>query len=318
MKIFKKFIFIFVIFSVFFITGCQEPKVQFARNAEGTLTEIYTIPFSAQEFYEHANIDYEDENSVNQLRTDIYGVQSRICRYIEDDIQKKINTLLLSISANDNIDYSIADVAKSIEVTKPKENILYNEGLIYSITFPNATIYNMFYEINTSDIESSLKNRIYKKGFLTNTTLTEVQPYLDKTINSSNDTLLKKYINIAATYVNPLFTKYNTLDENGKNLENYILENQPTTYIYEYSVPSARFKSNADSVTRTSDGYYNHTWTISMNNSSLETPKTIYTWYVTANRPVWYTIIVGSSLIFMAIIFMVSKLKDKKVEIKQK
>ena len=81
---------------------------------------------------------------------------------------------------------------------------------------------------------------------------------------------------------------------------------------YTYVVPTSRLHSNANSITKKSNGYYYHTWQINANNIDEQNNSIIQIeyWTVTANKAVWYVI----TLLISGIVISCVYLKARKQE----
>lgn len=275
----KKILVILLLCCCFVLAGCDYGGVALVRNSNGTISEYYFIPYDELAL-EEAGV------SINISRGEILPRIKQECNLF---FANMLNVYQSRIGANQN--YTLQERAKlvagvTIQSNLPANLYLVNEyytQIRYEISFANSLCYAEFKNINQSIKEEREVVKI--NNFFTTTTKVVKDPIFDK-MASASITTGQRCLEITNEIME---------QELGANFWQEIkqeinYQKYASQFEYTYVVPTARVHTNANSVQKSSEGYYYHTWQIDLNNTEFEQPIKIEYWTVKANRPAWYVL----------------------------
>ena len=177
----------------------------------------------------------------------------------------------------------------------------------YLFNFANTTCYLEFKEANNYIKED--KEIIETNYFFTTVTKTVKDPIFDK-ISNGAITIGKNCLYQVEKHMVNVFG-----DERCKEIKYYTqYDKYAAKFNYTYIVPTSRLHSNANSITRNSDGYYFHTWEVNTNNLDENGNSVIKIeyWTVQANRAVWYVLTILIVGIVICSVYLKAKRNEKK------
>ena len=284
--------------------GCNYAEVGLVQNSDGTIIEYYYIPFPEREL---------EQNGVS-LQTTRTRILSSIKAECDEIFTDFINDYQSRVSNSQK--YTIEEKTILIEgvtftSTLPQgyTNLLnYYSGIRYEVHFKNSICYQEFK--NANDIIKEEKIVETTSNLFTTTTKIVKDPIFDK-IASDSIALGQKCVNAANRIMEECLGA--ALWGRLKSDLNYA--EYASKFTYTYIVPTARVHTNADSVQKSTEGYYYHTWEINVDNigENGESIVQIQYWTVSANRWVWYltALIIASGITVAAI--LIGRHKEKKI-----
>lgn len=325
MKKYKKILVVLLLMVCLLFAGCDSVgTVGLVQNADGTVTEFYIIPYAEQEMI---NFGLTAEESKT--------IKAKAKTALDSAIEGYIDAYKARIDANENYtnaekEYLKGGVTTSNSfINKTEQNFTFDLGtgtatpndyityIRYELYFKDSTCYKEFK--NANDVINEDKEIITERHLFTTTTKVVKDPLFDKmrdeTLTLSNymvGVIRDTVIDVLAGE-NPTEDKLQQAQERWNTIKLGVdFEGKSSSFIYWYVVPTARLKSNAQTV-KYQDGYYWHGWQISSNNSSMtgDNIKFEY-WTTTANKAVWYGFAVIGAIVIMLITFIKAKKQEKK------
>ena len=290
MKKIKKFIltaFIFLLIGI--CAGCSNVDFTIIEFEDGSYKEAYTVNFSDTEFI---NIGASTDQ-VNELKM---RLENRL------KLMAGVGDFPGSIERDyfDRIDSSENSATKAQELKDGFNCELYIEDGTYQLifTYSNLEIYRTYHGITQEDLDQSKDDIVIEKQFLTY-----------KIIQPSVTRFESKVQRLDGTYTtldNYMWEESlaEMKDVLGETIASKVVK---PTFTYTYGTASHRLHSDADYV-YSSAGYYFHIWEIGENEEDRQ-----ITFYTTeARREVWYPLILGASLIFALVLYLVVYFKKRK------
>ena len=301
----KKILIILLVCLCFLASGCSYGGAGLVMNSNGSVVEYYYVPFPEKELLENGA-------TVDQLNKVLINLKN----YLEIDTQldpsdglfaQLINSYQSKIAQSDK--YTLEQKTALVSGVTYKMTLVdnnddnYQDGIRFLFNFANSTCYAEFKNINNYISEEKTVEKI--NNFFTTTTKVVKDPIFDK-ITSSALTIGTTCLNLVDQQMTKVFglagweiMKYNL------NYNKY-----SSMFEYTYTVPTTRIHTNADSISKDSNGYYYHTWKVNLNNLD-ETGNSkiqIEYWTITANKWVWYVgSLVVAGLIITACLFTKKK-----------
>ncbi len=302
----KKIFLLLILCVCFIFSGCSNlGGVELMQNADGSVVESYYVPFPKAEI-----LNWAQENYINPPEK-----ISTILRHVKNDYDEYFSDLISeykqNVDENNNYTQSEKEELKngiSFESNLLDDNILrgIDDYIVYQLNFSNSSCYKSFKNLTPELSENKVV--INENNILTKTNRIQKDPLLDKMVESSL-TLGKQLINkIEERMKNEIGTiRWNNL----RNTLNFA--ECSNNFEYTYVVPTARLKSNADSIEK-NDGYYYHTWKIPFDNldENGDSIVKIEYWTTTANRWIWYVFSLTGAMVVICIVAIYGKIKNQK------
>ncbi len=215
--------------------------------------------------------------SINEIKQDVETTAINIGNNIKNNLEQKIFVDLLTCT--EDTKETLKEFRDGIEILS--NNWKNNNIYLISIKFKNIDVYKYYYNIKdnskveTKTVKHFLYNKIYFYG----------------------NTMYLKYNEL-----------YNSIKQEFENKYVGLIDSPSNELLYTYKTDLRRQHSNADYITR-SNGEYYHTWIV----EDVENEEILFH-YTVANKGVWILISVGISLLVCGILFIVYKLKNKKIK----
>ena len=288
----KSILAIFVCILSIFLCGCANaPTYSLSQNTDGTVTQMFYIPFVDSELTE-------------------LGVEADTVTDLKNSVMQRFNTYFMNLQQNFvtrvNSDEALTQQDKLLLIAGcPTGAILpalSEIGIIYTLNFSSALHYYYFNsDMQYTELIAALNEdtSVVEKGFFTNRVIsTGTTVYGLNTQYAENQTL--------AEYI----TAYSTelLQQNTDLTDEQIASVVPTNFVYSYGTTSSKLHSDADRVYHYANGVYYHEWDITTENSDRQ----ISTWTIQVNTNVWYVVILCGGFVLLGVLFLVDYLRKRK------
>ncbi len=288
----KSILAIFVCILSIFLCGCANaPTYSLSQNTDGTVTQMFYIPFVDSELTE-------------------LGVEADTVTDLKNSVMQRFNTYFMNLQQNFvtrvNSDEALTQQDKLLLIAGcPTGTILpalSEIGIIYTLNFSSALHYYYFNsDMQYTELIAALNEdtSVVEEGFFTNRVIsTGTTVYGLNTQYAENQTL--------AEYI----TAYSTelLQQNTDLTDEQIASVVPTNFVYSYGTTSSKLHSDADRVYHYANGVYYHEWDITTENSDRQ----ISTWTIQVNTNVWYVVILCSGFVLLGVLFLVDYLRKRK------
>ena len=262
------------------LTGCNSINYEMRVNSNGTITESLYLPLSESYFM---------GKGVSNAQFAV--IKASVIKTIQDEVEELKTSWETRVAENTNIKPEEKNLYKNAVDCQLYEN---SETLKLEFTFLSNGIRKAFFEIPETDVKTWTQ-----RSFLTTNSYTSKQTDFAKTRSGQSlVAYFKSEFNLIVASVAP-----------GVSLN----EVEPRL-VYTYVTPLRRLHSDADynyvEVGEKGKEYY-HCWEI--DEDDLSRTITLYT--TTANKEVWYVIILGATLITTAVMFTVYFYKKKKKKV---
>jgi len=274
----KKIISLILVFTtcIFLLSGCGQINYEMNVKADGTITESVYLPL---------NEEYFKENGASSEQISL--LKTQVIKMATNEAKTMINEWHTRVDENEELDELNKDYYKNGVTYGIYEN---TEVILVKLLFNDNIIRKEFYSIEEDTSETWTE-----KNFFTTKSLAKKTTNFAKARNG--ESLVKYYkeqFDLLLAYTIP--TMVNKIPE--------------PTLVYTYVTSIRRLHSDADSVYTQNGEYgteYCHSWQISEDDLS----KTITIYTVTANREIWYVVILGITLMATGVMFIVYFYKKK-------
>lgn len=325
MKKHKKILIVLLLAVCVILTGCSSTgTVELMQLPNGAIMETYSIPYAEAEL-RTAGITADESEQIKRLakiRLDklftsyLTAYQARV-NQSELYTSKQKEELINGITITNSIDNS-----QNIQISTSPSTIIekYTKKIEYYIVYSNSTCFLEFK--NANQIIDQEKTVITEKSLFTTTTKVVKDPVFDNIANTSIS-LGKEVITQMEEIVVAVLSgnvndseKLELAKQRWSAIKTAVGFNSASEYFtYRYYVPSARYKSNADKITKQyySDvGYmYIHEWQVPANNSQDENPIQFEYWTTTASKAVWYGLATLGAVSVMLVVYLIAKKQEK-------
>ena len=291
----------------FVLAGCDYGGAALIQNSDGSFSEVFYVPYAEQSLVNSGV-------TIDASRMEILPAIKKECDAL---FVNMINQYQQRIGANDN--YTLAEKAMlvgGVEIVSnfPSNIYLYNEyftEIRYEIYYANSLCYKEFKNINDVLKEDQVIEET--NNFFTITKKVVKDPVFDK-IAKGSITIGQTCVNLAASIMeNSLGTVF------WETIKSEIgFDEASSKFDYTYVVPTARIHTNANSVVKSEEGYYFHTWTINLNNAVNEDAIKIEYWTIQANTPVWYVFAIVVAVGIILTTGIIAKRQQKQMQEKFK
>lgn len=262
------------------LCGCGDVSYTFVTKYDGSIEEEYAFSINTDELGTGAG---EIMASIAEKLTLLKQ------NYLNDFFVKVENS---DLSAEQKNLYLESYSCYANQHQESEKVFTYYFGFNYS----SRVVYEFAWDINSND-EDEKNNLEYEYNFLTYNIIQKTKTKFGAPVKIDNDTTvpLGKYLwDYAYDLVK---TKSGTVVAN--NLTK-------PTFVYNYVTTSSRLHSSADRIYN-DRGYYVHSFNVEYD--TVE--KDIYFYQTEARREIWYSIILGVSIITVSLIFLVDNIREK-------
>lgn len=287
----KSILAIFVCILSIFLCGCANaPTYSLSQNTDGTVTQMFYIPFVDSELTE-------------------LGVEADTVTDLKNSVMQTFNTYFINLQQNFvtrvNSDETLTQQDKLLLIAGcPTGTILpalSEIGIIYTLNFSSALHYYYFNsDMQYTELIAALNEdtSVVEEGFFTNRVVSSGSTIYGEDYSFTGTQTLAEYITSFATQI---------LEEAGLSSEQ-IASVVPTNFVYSYGTTSSKLHSDADRVYHYVNGVYYHEWDITTENSDRQ----ISTWTIQVNTNVWYIVILCSGFVLLGVLFLVDYLRKRK------
>ena len=288
-KIKKLILSTFIILLIGVCAGCSNVDFTIIELSDGSYKEAYTVNFSDEEFL-----------SIGATTDQVNELKIRLENKLK--LMAGVGEVPGTLERNyfDRVDATENSIEKATELKEGFDCQLYIEDGSYQIvfTYKDLEIYRTYHGITQEDIDESKDDIIIEKKFLIYKIIQPSATRFETKIERGDGTI--------TTLDNYMW------EESLKEIKNVLGDElaskiEKPTFTYTYGTSSRRLHSDADYI-YSSAGYYFHIWEVSGNGDDRQI--TFYT--NEARREVWYPLILGVTLIFIGVLYLISYSKNKK------
>lgn len=288
-------------------TGCSSyGGASLIYNSDGTMAEAYYIPFPQEEMIRLLGNNFVASSEVSAILSKAKKTCDQNFQSIISEYQTKVqNSTEYTDKEKQSLIYGVY-----YKSNLPEDGVIvigrYTK-IVYELRFSNSTCYKVFKNISNLDESTEVE---YENNFFVTTKKVTKSPLFDLMVSQSltiGQNMLNEVDKVATSVLGEV--RWSALKE-ALNYATYA-----SSFEYKMVVPTARIKTNADSVTE-KDGYYYHVWNIPVENKNAdgESVVKIEYWTTTANKWVWYVFTATLGLMVSVGVIVYSNIKNKSLK----
>lgn len=283
----KKILLSFIlIFALSFFCGCAQSQNAYEAKGPFVISKLAFLPQG--EIVQTLGVSVDKEN-LEKFATP--QEQTSFVSNLVDEVDKLRQRFLLS--------YALVYVKNPLQEMRIGVGVKISQSayrqerdvVAFDVMFSSISAWRYYHNINSQDDAKEEGAPL----FFSQSSNSSVFPFATKTAEGEivGERFAKMYLNAAS----------------GLSFETALRENYKPTFIYNYSTPSSRLKSDADFVFKDEYGQYNHVWLESKQSLTEECKTTIY--YNEVNKGMWILLTLSLSLVGLAIYLFLYKIRLK-------